>query len=405
MDDNQNEVTPKAFISYTHDSDKHKEKVLGLADILNEKGVDCGLDQYEEAPANGWARWMLDSIKNADYVIVVCTKPYKARSEQQEEKGKGKGAKWEGMSITSDIYENDSINTKYIPIVLNKSDKLYIPDFLISTTHYDLSEKDGFENLYRRLTNQKKISKPKVGEIEKLGIHDPNAKSFGFDKNKIENFIDLCKFIYPILSENNKFFQSLGPNSGVDALGEVRWEMSLWHAARLDIIIPNNKKIVKAIEDYRGMIVLEHVKSFNDFTIHAYAFEAHVRSSSVSYKNKQFPKEFSRIVIKTCVASNQNNLFIFDIEKRIKDLMCNIHGLRRVILTGSVLSVAELSSDIDVFILVDEISDCLVEDFRKLSYAVLREFHRELHLSVFSRDELGKFEAALVRTEFFNEIN
>ena len=34
------------FISYSHDSDEHREKVLGLAERLRQDGLDAQLDQY-----------------------------------------------------------------------------------------------------------------------------------------------------------------------------------------------------------------------------------------------------------------------------------------------------------------------------------------------------------------------
>jgi len=45
---------PKVFISYSHDSREHKDRVLELSDRLRDDGIDCHLDQYEESPAEGW---------------------------------------------------------------------------------------------------------------------------------------------------------------------------------------------------------------------------------------------------------------------------------------------------------------------------------------------------------------
>lgn len=38
-----NGMEKKVFISYSHDSREHGEKVLGLADKLREQGIDAGL--------------------------------------------------------------------------------------------------------------------------------------------------------------------------------------------------------------------------------------------------------------------------------------------------------------------------------------------------------------------------
>jgi len=39
---------PKVFISYSHDSPEHAERVLQLADRLRPDGVNAVLDRYED---------------------------------------------------------------------------------------------------------------------------------------------------------------------------------------------------------------------------------------------------------------------------------------------------------------------------------------------------------------------
>ena len=51
-------TTPTVFISYSHDSAEHADHVLALADRLRQDGIDCTIDQYETAPAEGWPKWM-----------------------------------------------------------------------------------------------------------------------------------------------------------------------------------------------------------------------------------------------------------------------------------------------------------------------------------------------------------
>ena len=62
---------PTVFVSYSHDSKEHLGWVLELADRLRSEGVDCVLDQYEEAPEEGWPRWMDDHIREDDYVLKI----------------------------------------------------------------------------------------------------------------------------------------------------------------------------------------------------------------------------------------------------------------------------------------------------------------------------------------------
>ncbi|MCA9710484.1 MAG: toll/interleukin-1 receptor domain-containing protein, partial [Myxococcales bacterium] len=47
-------VTKTVFISYSHESDEHQRRVLGLANQLRKDGLDARLDQYESNPPEGW---------------------------------------------------------------------------------------------------------------------------------------------------------------------------------------------------------------------------------------------------------------------------------------------------------------------------------------------------------------
>ncbi|WP_374713384.1 toll/interleukin-1 receptor domain-containing protein [Symbiobacterium terraclitae] len=98
-------MVPKVFISYSHDTEEHKRRVLDLANRLRREGIDCSLDRYEPFPSEGWPRWTERQIKWADYVLIVCTETYKRRVEGDEEPGRGLGATWEGRLITQAMYE------------------------------------------------------------------------------------------------------------------------------------------------------------------------------------------------------------------------------------------------------------------------------------------------------------
>ena len=141
-------------MSYTHDSQTHRQQVLELANRLNREGVSCDLDQYYEdsPPAKGWPGWMLDVIEQSTYVLVVCTKTYEARFRRRDKNESGKGAKWEGAVITQELYEAPQGNVKFIPIVFSEADRQYIPLPLRPTTYYNLANDADYEALYRRMT-------------------------------------------------------------------------------------------------------------------------------------------------------------------------------------------------------------------------------------------------------------
>lgn len=162
------DITCHVFICYSHDSRDHMGSVLNLSNRLREEGIECNIDQYEESPPEGWPRWMVKQIEKANFVLVVCTEIYERRFTGKEETGKGSGAKWEGAILTQALHDAEANNTKFIPVFFSSIDSAHIPIVLRSATHYDLSTKEGYEALYRRLTYQPSIVKRERGKIRPM---------------------------------------------------------------------------------------------------------------------------------------------------------------------------------------------------------------------------------------------
>jgi hypothetical protein len=173
----------KVFISYSHDSPKHMNQVLALSDALRAKGIDCHIDQYEMSPPEGWPRWMMRQIEQAGFVLVVCTETYERRFKGEEAIGKGLGVTWEGAILTQELYEAQVNNTKFIPILFSSSDSTHIPIVLRSVTRYVVTNKDGYETLYRHLTNQPYVQKSELGEIQPMPSRERTQDFFSNPKS------------------------------------------------------------------------------------------------------------------------------------------------------------------------------------------------------------------------------
>jgi hypothetical protein len=88
------------FISYSHDTVEHQERVLDFADRLQADGIDAEIDQYNAAPAEGWPLWCERQIAAAD-----CTETYHRRVSGDEAQGKGLGVVWEARIIRQLLYQ------------------------------------------------------------------------------------------------------------------------------------------------------------------------------------------------------------------------------------------------------------------------------------------------------------
>jgi len=157
---------PKVFISYSHDSKEHQDRVLKLSNKLRSEGIDCTLDQYEDSPPEGWPKWMDRNVKNSDFVLVVCTETYYKRVDGIDKKGNG--IKWESTLIYHQLYNAGANNTKFIPVIFKDGKFEHIPEPLQGATYYNVDNSDEYEKLYWRLRGVKATEKPELGKLREL---------------------------------------------------------------------------------------------------------------------------------------------------------------------------------------------------------------------------------------------
>ena len=155
------------FVSYSHDSNEHREQVLGLSERLRRDGIETLLDQYVNGtPPEGWPRWMMNQLDKATYVLVVCTETYHRRFRGNEEPGKGRGVDWEGALITSELYQVRSRTLKFVPVFLSTPAEECIPEPLRATTYYALTSEDAYQSLYNFLLQQAGAEPGPVGTLK-----------------------------------------------------------------------------------------------------------------------------------------------------------------------------------------------------------------------------------------------
>lgn len=146
-------ISARIFISYSHDSDEHKARVLQLAQQLRRDEFDTRLDRYVNgSPDEGWPRWMMDQVDEADFVLVISTRAYYHRFRGRQEVGRGRGSDWEGSMIIQHLYDSRSRSSKFIPVLFSPGDEEFIPDPLRSRNAYTLSGALPDDEGYRALT-------------------------------------------------------------------------------------------------------------------------------------------------------------------------------------------------------------------------------------------------------------
>lgn len=163
----------KVFISYSHDSAEHSDRVLRFADALRSHGIDAELDQYHQRPPQGWPAWCAEQLRPtvSSHVLMICTQAYHDRVENLVPADEGRGVFWEAQIIHNYIY-TDKRNTRFIPVLFEGATPAQIPIPIRSYGYHQVSQFDlidhGYEALYRDLIGQPHVTKPDLGAIVPL---------------------------------------------------------------------------------------------------------------------------------------------------------------------------------------------------------------------------------------------
>ncbi|MDE0553655.1 MAG: toll/interleukin-1 receptor domain-containing protein [Candidatus Poribacteria bacterium] len=130
---------PKVFASYSHDSDEHKEWVLGLSCKLRENGVDVILDQWDLGAGDDITLFMENGVRDSNRVLVICTDTYVRKANA----GEG-GVGYERLIVTAQLAQ-DLGTKKFIPIIRQSSTDEKTPTFLATRLYIDFADDSKFE--------------------------------------------------------------------------------------------------------------------------------------------------------------------------------------------------------------------------------------------------------------------
>jgi hypothetical protein len=144
----------RAFISYSWDSDAHKDWVRGLADELIRNAVNTTLDQYELPAGGDRFQFMEKNVRESDYVLCVCTPEYVKRANERQ-----RGVGVETSLITPKFFDQNQ-NKTFIPLMRAANGNQYTPDYMSALIFVDFRDDtkfaDSMEELLRLMHKQPK---------------------------------------------------------------------------------------------------------------------------------------------------------------------------------------------------------------------------------------------------------
>lgn len=155
-------TAPKCFISYSWESAEHKDWVRLLAVELQSNGIDTYLDQWDIHLGADLTKYMEASIRESDYVLLICT-PIYARKTNARHGGVG----YEQAIVTGEIFEGVASPKKFVPLLRRGSQEESLPSYLKSRAYLDFRDDGIFsanlEELLRHLHESPKHPRPPLG--------------------------------------------------------------------------------------------------------------------------------------------------------------------------------------------------------------------------------------------------
>ncbi len=141
---------PVAFISYAWETSAdptHREWVKDLATRLRTDGVDVRLDRWLARPGTQLPRLMDKQIREAQFVILVCTPEYKRKSD--DEVG---GVGYEGTILSARLLAEHPDRREMVIPLLRKGDwNESAPTLFLGVYYLDFAGRPYSESAYREL--------------------------------------------------------------------------------------------------------------------------------------------------------------------------------------------------------------------------------------------------------------
>ena len=195
---------PTLFISYSWDSEDHREWVLNLAnDLISKYGITVHLDQYELSAGKDLTYFMESSIEQSNKVLIILTPNYKTKAENRSG-----GVGFEYSMISQELFEIQSNNDKFIPILRSGNLKQSCPKYIKSKIYHDMLKdteynKQLFE-LSRLIYDKLKVKKPELGPIP------------DFESDEYDPFLEEAKEISKSERINKELNEILESKEGIN---------------------------------------------------------------------------------------------------------------------------------------------------------------------------------------------
>ena len=144
----------KVFISYSHDTEAHKDWVANLAERLKLDGYEVKLDQLDLTIGDNLPEYMESSIRESDLVFLICTPAFAKKANDRTG-----GVGWETLIATGVSFVDNQLS-KFVCLLREGTDSESLPTWAKGTFWVNFRG-DEFDRQYVELLEalEKKFSK------------------------------------------------------------------------------------------------------------------------------------------------------------------------------------------------------------------------------------------------------
>jgi len=237
---------PTVFISYSWDSEEHREWILKLAnDLISKYGINVLLDQYELSAGKDLTYFMESSIEQSTKVLLILTPNYKLKAENRTG-----GVGYEYSMISQELFDIQANDNKFIPILRNGDLNSSSPKYIKSKIYHKMVDNSEYLNqlfeLSRIIYEKPKIIKPDLGPLP------------DFENDEYDPILELANELSNKERLNNELNRIINSDEGINL---VNTEIDKLHNSIKDKATLYSEKSefkFKVQDEYRKSLILSY---------------------------------------------------------------------------------------------------------------------------------------------------
>ncbi|WP_312770257.1 toll/interleukin-1 receptor domain-containing protein [Pseudoxanthomonas mexicana] len=259
------EVPPRVFVSYSHDSQDHKDWVLTLATRLVANGVDVVLDQWDLKLGSDLPLFMEAGLTGSQRVLAICTEQYVDKANA----GAG-GVGYERMILTGQLMQSIA-EDRIIPVIRNNGATIPTPVFLRSKLYIDFRDDSTYEAKYAELIRD--IHGQQVKPRPPLGAN-PFSETY-VDKTPRISF-GSERYVSPALSGAVTFDYSNNNGRFVVGAGDMAFETAWSGASNTSIHAYSDEPSIQSVALAGGARQIAEIEDASSYDTSSRVRTAHL---------------------------------------------------------------------------------------------------------------------------------